>query len=58
MKMSNAYEIVISEYLDKCSCCDECFAEFYCMRNDLRDGRVSSDKNKCIDKIKGYFKEL
>ena len=47
-------EILIKEYLSKCNCCDECFAEIYCITHDLRDSRCPSDY--CVSNIKDYLK--
>lgn len=48
-------EILIKEYLSKCNCCDECFAEIYCITHDLRDSRYPNDY--CVSNIKDYLKE-
>lgn len=52
MKMKEAYELIIKEYLDKCTCCDECIAQYYCIDNYLRIGRTPIDNVNCVDKIK------
>ena len=46
-------DILIKEYLSKCECCDECFAEYFCIKNDLRESR--EPKDYCIENIKQYL---
>ena len=48
------YRLLASEYLSKCECCDECFAEFYCIENQLRASRVPQDY--CVKNIYTYLK--
>ena len=43
-----------SEYLSKCTVCDECCAEYYCITNQLKTGRAPKDN--CPDKIIEYLK--
>ena len=46
---------LIKEYLSKCECCDECFAEYFCIENDLRKDRIPQDY--CVCNIKQYFND-
>lgn len=57
MKKDDAYELLIKEYLSKCTeCgCDGCIAEFYCIEHNLRTDRYPQDD--CPDKLKEYFKQ-
>ena len=48
------YTYLIKEYLSKCNACDECFAEFYCITNNLRNSRIP--QHDCEEKIKEYLK--
>lgn len=56
MTKSEALDLLTKEYLDKCMLygCDSCFAEYFCIENNLRNGRYP-EKN-CVDKIKVYLK--
>lgn len=56
MKMKESYNLLIKEYIDKCDCCDECIAEFYCIENDLRTYRSPVEKNKCHENLKEYLR--
>lgn len=44
---------LIGEYLDKCSDCDECMAEYFCIRNSLRNNR--EPQSYCVENIKSYL---
>lgn len=46
-------EILITEYLSKCHCCDECFCECWCILNNRRKGRVPHDgcKQNILDRM-------
>ena len=46
-------DILIKEYLSKCECCDECFAEYFCIKNDLRESR--EPKDYCVENIRQYL---
>ena len=43
-------EILCNEYLNKCNCCDECCAEYFCIENQLR-----AEKRDCINNLITYF---
>ena len=53
MTNKRAEEILIKEYLSKCECCDECFAEYFCIKNDLRESR--EPKDYCVENIRQYL---
>lgn len=55
MKQKDAYELLILEYLHKCKACDECIAEFFCIRNGLRKAR--EPHYGCDKKLKLYLRE-
>ena len=48
-----------SEYLSKCAVCDECCAEYYCITNQLKKGRIPKDDcpNKIIEYLKAQYKK-
>lgn len=48
-------ERLIKEYISKCKVCDECFAEIFCITNDLRESR--EPQSYCVDNIKAYLKD-
>lgn len=52
-EQTDLLNILIKEYLSKCECCDECFAEYFCIKNDLRESR--EPKDYCIENIKQYL---
>ena len=56
MKMGEAYDLLIKEYLDKCQYtgCDGCIAEIYCIENNLRTDRYP--QRDCPEKLKAYLK--
>ena len=54
VKIKDAYEKIIAEYLSKINCCDECFASYYCIENELRTSR--EPKCQCLDNIKKCLK--
>ena len=56
MKKNDAYILLIKEYLSKCTACDECIAEYYCIKNELRNSRVP--QKDCLNKIKNYLQQL
>lgn len=47
-------ERLIKEYISKCKACDECFAEIFCITNDLRKSR--EPQSYCVDNIIAYLK--
>ena len=52
----SSFNRLAREYLSKCECCDECFAEIFCISENRREGRVSSkNEMKCVNNIKDYF---
>lgn len=57
MKKSDAFDLLVREYLDKCQeyGCDSCMAEFFCVENSLRKDRYP--QNDCPDKLKSYLKQ-
>lgn len=56
MKQKDAYRRLIAEYLSKCNCCDECFAEGFCIQNQLKYSREQDAS--CPEKIELYFRNL
>lgn len=57
MKQSDAYDLLVREYLSKleyCGC-DGCIAQFYCIKNNLRKDRYPQDN--CHKKLKDYLKQ-
>lgn len=55
--MCEEFEILAQEYISKCNCCDECFAEYFCIENQRRDGRnPCNDRTKCVKNIFDYLK--
>ena len=54
MNKNEAYDYIVREYLHKCSCCDECISEYYCIENQLKKSRVPQED--CMDKIKDYLR--
>lgn len=52
-EQTDLLNILIKEYLSKCECCDECFAEYFCIKNYLRESR--EPKDYCIENIKQYL---
>ena len=55
MKQSDAYDLLIKEYLLKCNACDECIAQIYCIANGLRTARHPVDG--CEKKAADYLKQ-
>lgn len=55
MKKTEAYELLIEEYLSKCKACDECVASGFCTKNRLREYR--DPQPYCPDNLKLYFKQ-
>ena len=53
MKRSDAYDYICREYLDKCKCCDECIAEYFCIHNQLRTSRYPQED--CVAKLQAYL---
>lgn len=56
MKMKDAYERIVKEYLSKLTTCDECIAEYFCIENRLKKARVPQDK--CESNLKDYLRQL
>jgi len=56
MDTDGMLERLSAEYVGKCNCCDECFAEFYCIENDLRVSRCPNDD--CHKNVIEYLKEI
>lgn len=54
MKQSEAYNLLIKEYLSKCKACDECVASGYCTENHLRTHR--EPQPYCEENLKMYFR--
>ena len=59
MKKSEAYELIIREYLEKLKTnfegCDGCIAEYYCINNQLKTTR--SPQAGCPEKLKAYLRQ-
>lgn len=55
MKRSDAYNLLIKEYLSKCNACDECVAQIYCISNNLRTARYPIDG--CEKKVADYMRQ-
>ncbi len=53
MRRVDAFELLIKEYLNKCACCDECIAEYYCIENNLRNSRFP--QTDCPEKLRNYL---
>ena len=58
MKQSEAYDLLLKEYLSKCreDGCDGCVAEIYCIKNNLRKDRYP--QNDCPEKLKKYLRSI
>jgi hypothetical protein len=56
MDTDGMLERLSAEYVGKCNCCDECFAEFYCIENNLRTSRCPNDD--CHKNVIKYLKEI
>lgn len=55
-KQTDSFERLAKEYLSKCKCCDECFAESFCIDQQRRESRLpSKDKMKCVSNIYDYL---
>lgn len=55
MKQSDAYTLMIREYLTKCEYCEECFAEYFCYANNLI--KENHPRSNCVDNIKKYLQQ-
>lgn len=55
LKQENMINILIAEYLSKCSCCDECFAETFCILENRKISRKPYEK--CRENIKAYLEK-
>lgn len=59
MNKSESLERLSKEYIFKCKCCDECFAEMFCITNHKRESRVPhKDIMKCVLNITEYLKTI
>lgn len=59
MNKSESLERLSKEYISKCTCCDECFVEMFCIQNQRRKGRVPhEDIMKCVQNISDYLKSI
>lgn len=58
----NTYEAIqrlAGEYISKVKCCDECFAESFCIEQQRRESRLpSKDKMKCVSSIYDYLHSI
>lgn len=56
MTKSDAYELIVKEYLSKCreSGCDGCIAQVYCIEHNLRTDRFPQPD--CSEKLKDYLR--
>ena len=44
-----AFQRLAEEYISKVKCCDECFAESFCIEQQRRESRLPcKDKMKCV----------
>lgn len=57
MNISDAFELLVVEYLSKCKeyGCDSCIAQIFCIENNLRTSRYPQDD--CPDKLKKYLEQ-
>ena len=58
-KQTDSFERLAKEYLSKCKCCDECFAESFCIEQQRRESRLPcKDKMKCVSSIYDYLHSI
>ena len=58
-KQTDSFERLAKEYLSKCKCCDECFAESFCIEQQRREGRLPcKDRTKCVSNIYDYLHSI
>lgn len=54
-----AFQRLTEEYISRVKCCDECFAESFCIEQQRREGRLPcKDKMKCVSNIYDYFRSI
>ena len=54
-----AFQRLTEEYISRVKCCDECFAESFCIEQQRREGRLPcKDKMKCVSNIYDYFHSI
>ena len=54
-----AIQRLTGEYISKVKCCDECFAESFCIEQQRREGRLlCKDKMKCVSNIYDYLQSI
>jgi len=54
MKIKDAYDRLVDEYLSKVNLCDECCATWYCTMNHIRKSREPNDD--CTENIKQFLR--
>lgn len=58
----NTYEAIqrlAGEYISKVKCCDECFAESFCIEQQRRESRLPcKDTMKCVSSISDYLHSI
>lgn len=57
--ITGAVSRLSAEYVSKVECCDECFCNFYCIANGLKNGRkpgsfCSYNVIKCLGELFTY----
>lgn len=52
-----AIKRLAKEYLSKCTACDDCFCEYYCLVNGLKNSRVPQTgcEQKIIDNLSEIY---
>ena len=54
-----AFQRLTEEYISRVKCCDECFAESFCIEQQRRESRLPcKDKMKCVSNIYDYFHSI
>lgn len=54
-----AFQRLTEEYISRVKCCDECFAETFCIEQQRRESRLPcKDKMKCVSNIYDYFRSI
>ena len=54
-----AIQRLTGEYISKVKCCDECFAESFCIEQQRREGGLPcKDKMKCVSNICDYLHSI
>lgn len=54
MMVKDAYETLLHEYMSCVDHCDECVAEEYCRKHDLR---IMKSAEGCVENLRKYFKD-